>query len=105
MIIIAILAIAFVAGAMAGIAALLRLGIARDDSRRSLRSYPETRAAAATRRVLGLYASMPPSATALRSPAGAAEALQSRRTQTLPGRQPPRQLAAPCPRTHRDGLR
>ena len=63
MIIIVIAAIAFVTGAIAGIIALLRAGIAREESDRSLRSEPATRAARATRRVVRLYASRPEGVT------------------------------------------
>jgi len=58
-IIIVIAAIAFLAGAIAGIIALLRAGIAREESDHSLRGEPATRAARATRRVVRLYVSMP----------------------------------------------
>jgi hypothetical protein len=105
MIAVALLAIAFAAGALAGVAVLLRLGISREDSRRSLRGYPETRSAAATRRVLGLYASMPPGVSAPGNPGGPAGALQARGIQAVPWRQSPRQLPAPRPGVYRDGLR
>lgn len=103
MIVIILLAVAFAAGILVGIAALLRLGIACEESRRSLRYYPGTRSAAATRRVLGLYVSMPPGASAPDSPGGPAEAVQRWGTAALP--QSPRQLPATRPSIHRDGLR
>jgi hypothetical protein len=56
-IIIVIAAIAFLTGAIVGIIALLRAGIAREESDHSLRGEPATRAARATRRVVRLYAS------------------------------------------------
>ena len=105
MIAIAILAIAFVAGAVVGIAALLRLGIAREECRRSLRCGPGTRSVAATRRVLGLYASPPRSVSHPESAADSAKALPTRSPQTLPQWQSPRQLPAGRPSTRWDGLR
>lgn len=59
MIIIAILIIAFVAGVIAGMVALLRMGIAREEDDKSLMRPPPSRAAAATRRVVGWHGSMP----------------------------------------------
>jgi hypothetical protein len=59
MITIAILVATFIAGAIAGIIALLRLGIAREESDKSLLGEPATRAAAATRRIVGWYGSRP----------------------------------------------
>lgn len=56
--IIAIVA-AFLVGVISGVVALQRLGIARDESAKSLRGDPTTRAAAATRRVLDLHVHMP----------------------------------------------
>jgi hypothetical protein len=59
MITIAIVAGAFLAGVIAGVIALLRTGIAREESDHSLLSDPTTRAATATRRVVGLYVRTP----------------------------------------------
>lgn len=54
-----ILAFVALAGLLIAIVALLRAGIAREDSEHSLRSQPPTLAAALTRRIVGLYASQP----------------------------------------------
>jgi len=59
MIIITILAVAFIAGVIAGIVALLCASIAREDDDKSLMCRPPTRAAAATRRIIGWHGSMP----------------------------------------------
>lgn len=59
MITIAILAAAFIAGAIAAVVALLRLGIAREESDSSLRAEPATRVCAATRRLTGLHVHTP----------------------------------------------
>lgn len=59
MITIVIAASAFLAGAIAGVIALLRAGIAREESDHSLLGDPATRATAATRRVVGLYVRTP----------------------------------------------
>jgi hypothetical protein len=64
MITIAIVAIAFIAGAIAGVIALLRAGIAREESENSLRDEPPTRTSAATRHLVGLYVRMPKSDSA-----------------------------------------
>jgi hypothetical protein len=53
---IAILVAAISAIAIASVLTLLRAGIAREDSDQSLRRAPATRAAAMTRRMVGLYA-------------------------------------------------
>jgi hypothetical protein len=44
--------VAFLAGAMAGVAVLLRVGMASEDSRKPLVSKPQARSALATRYVL-----------------------------------------------------
>ena len=54
-----ILAAVAAASVLIAIVALLRAGIAREDSDHSLRSEPPTLAAALTRRIVGLYASTP----------------------------------------------
>jgi len=59
MIAIIILAAAIVASILAGAVALVRAGIAREESDNSLRGEPPTLAAALTRRVVGLYVRMP----------------------------------------------
>jgi hypothetical protein len=63
MITIVIVASAFLTGVIAGVIALLRAGIAREESDHSLLRDPTTRAAAATRRVVGLYVRTPNEAT------------------------------------------
>ncbi len=60
MITFAILAAVFIAGAIAGIVALLRLGITREESDGSLYGKPPTRSAAAVRRVLGWHGPVTP---------------------------------------------
>lgn len=64
MITVAIVVVAFIAGAAAGAIALVRAGIAREESENSLRDEPPTRTSAATRRMVGLYVRMPKSGTA-----------------------------------------
>jgi hypothetical protein len=59
MITVAIVAGAFIAGVLVGVIALLRAGIAREESGRSLRDEPPNRASAVTRRMVGLYVRMP----------------------------------------------
>jgi hypothetical protein len=59
MITIVIAASAFLAGVIAGVIALLRAGIAREESDHSLLDDPATRTTAATRRVVGLYLRTP----------------------------------------------
>jgi hypothetical protein len=51
--------VAFLAGAMTGIAVLLRVGMASEDSRKPLACEPPTRSALATRCVVGLYVLTP----------------------------------------------
>lgn len=59
MIIIAIVVGAFIAGVIVGIVALLRAGIAREESTGSLRDGPPNQASAVTRRIVGLHVRMP----------------------------------------------
>jgi hypothetical protein len=59
MIVIAILAATFVVGALSGVLVLLRLGMTRDKCGRWLPSAAQTRTAAATRIVTGLYVHKP----------------------------------------------
>ena len=54
-----VILVAFVAGAMAGIAVLLRVGMASEDSRKPLACEPAARSALATRCVVGLYVLTP----------------------------------------------
>ena len=61
MIIIAIVVDAFIAGVIVGIVALLRVGIAREESKGSLRDGPPNQASAVTRSIVGLHVRMPPS--------------------------------------------
>lgn len=102
---IAVLAVVFAVGALAGIIAMLRLGIAREESRRSLRGYPDTRSATATRRVLGLYVGVPANVSAPGSPDEPLRAPGGSGVKALPQRRSPRQLPAPRPGTFRGGLR
>lgn len=51
--------VAFLAGAMAGVAVLLRVGMASEDSRKPLACEPATRSALAARCVAGLYVLTP----------------------------------------------
>jgi hypothetical protein len=55
MIIIAILVAALLGSLTAGVVALVRAGVAHEESDRSLLRDPPTRAAAVTRRLVGLY--------------------------------------------------
>ena len=71
MITLMILAVVFTSGAVAGIAALVCLSIGREESRNSLYAGPPTRAAAATRRLLGWHGPIP-------VPAGRAGVLNGR---------------------------
>lgn len=105
MIVIAILAIAFAAGIVVGVAALLRLGIACEESRRSLRGTPSARSTVATRRVLGLYVRMPPESTRTGYPYGPAQASQNSRPRTIPQWQQPRELTSGRPGLSRADLR
>jgi hypothetical protein len=59
MITLGIAAAAFLIGVIAGVMLLLRAGINREESDRSLLDEPATRAATATRRVLSLYIRAP----------------------------------------------
>jgi hypothetical protein len=59
MIIITILTAAIVGAVTAGVILLARAGITREESDLSLLGEPSTRAAAATRRVVGLYVRAP----------------------------------------------
>lgn len=59
MITIAILVVTFIAGAMAGAIALIRAGIAREETDYSLLRKPSTRAAAATRRIVDFRTEIP----------------------------------------------
>jgi uncharacterized membrane protein len=61
-----VILVAFLAGAAAGIAVLLRVGMAAEDSREPLVYEPAARSALATRCVVGLYVLTPRRA----SPAG-----------------------------------
>jgi hypothetical protein len=58
-IIIIILAVVFMVGLIVGIVGMVLLGIAHEESDRSLLDEPPTRAAAATRRLVGWYARIP----------------------------------------------
>ena len=62
MIAVTMIAAAFLMCLLAGLVALLRAGIAREESDKSLRSEPATLAALLTRYVVGLYVRMPQSA-------------------------------------------
>jgi hypothetical protein len=53
---------AFLAGAIAAVLVLLRMGMASEKPDTTLSSHPPTRSAAATRRVVGLYVQTPRSA-------------------------------------------
>jgi hypothetical protein len=59
MVIFAILAVTFIAGAIAGAIGLVSLGIAREESNGSLRRAAPTRTTAATRRVLDYSHQLP----------------------------------------------
>jgi hypothetical protein len=54
-IVIILLVVTFLGGAIVGIMALLRLGIAQDERSESLSNVSPTRVSAATRRTLGFY--------------------------------------------------
>jgi hypothetical protein len=64
MITVAIAVVAFIAGAVASAIALVRAGIAREESENSLRNGPPNRTSAATRRMVGLYVRTPKSDSA-----------------------------------------
>lgn len=64
MIFVVVAVVAFIAGSVAGAIALVRAGIAREESENSLRHGPPTRTSAATRRMVGLYVRMPKSDSA-----------------------------------------
>jgi hypothetical protein len=59
MIVIAILAVTFFAGAIFGVLAVLRLGAGRDDQDGRLPGTPPTLTAAASRRLTGLWVNVP----------------------------------------------
>ena len=59
MIVIAILAVTFFAGAIFGALAVLRLGTGRDDQDGRMPGTPSTLAAAASRRLTGLWVNVP----------------------------------------------
>ena len=54
-----VILVAFLAGAAAGIAVLLRVGMASEDSRKPLACEPQAGSALATRCVVGLYVLTP----------------------------------------------
>ena len=54
-----VILVAFLAGAAAGVAVLLRVGMASEDSRKPLLYQPQARSALATRCVVGLYVLTP----------------------------------------------
>jgi hypothetical protein len=87
MIIIVVVAAAFLAGAIAGVIVLLRAGIAREESDHSLLAEPATRAGAATRRMVGLYVRFPQRCTAV---AAMADGTSPRPTQRPATRRPGR---------------
>jgi uncharacterized protein YneF (UPF0154 family) len=64
MITIAIVVVAFIVGAIAGAIALVRAGIAHEESESSLRREPPTLTSAVARRMVGLYVRMPKSDSA-----------------------------------------
>jgi uncharacterized protein YneF (UPF0154 family) len=64
MITIAIVVVALIVGAIVGAIALVRAGIAREESESSLRHEPPTRASAVTRRMVGHYVRTPKSHSA-----------------------------------------
>lgn len=64
MITVTIAVVGFIAGAVASAIALVRAGIAREESENSLRDKPPTRTSAAARRMVGLYVLMPNSDSA-----------------------------------------
>jgi hypothetical protein len=78
MIIIAILAVAFIAGVIVGAIALVCASIGREDDDKSLMRRPPTRAAAATRRVVGWHGSMPQNVIPLHQLAEPIDARRSR---------------------------
>ena len=59
MIAITVIAVATMAGVLAGVVALVRASIASEESGNSLRGEPPTLAAALTRRIVGLYVRLP----------------------------------------------
>jgi hypothetical protein len=65
MIVIAILAVTFLAGALFGALVVLRLGAGRDDQDGWLPGAPPTPAAAASRRLTGLWVNVPQDSASL----------------------------------------
>ncbi len=65
MIVIAILAVTFFAGTLFGALVVLRLGARRDDQDGRLPGAPPTLAAAASRRLTGLWVNVPQDSTSL----------------------------------------
>jgi hypothetical protein len=59
MIVINILAVTFIAGVIAAIIALLCTSISREESGKSIQDEPPTRAAKATRRIVGWHGTTP----------------------------------------------
>lgn len=102
---ITILAITFILGVVAGMAALLRLGIASEKPRGSLRGAPQTRSAAATRRVLGLYASASRNTHDPGNTGRPVAALHSQNPRALSPRHSQRELPAARFSFQRDGFR
>ncbi len=87
MIAITVLAAGFISGAIASAIALLRMGIAREESDNSLLDEPATRAATVTRRVVSLYVRSPRRATQADDVALQADANQGQHPPTAePGR-------------------
>lgn len=82
MIAIIILAGAILASVVAGVIALVRVGIAREESDNSLRGKPATRSAALTRRLVGLCVRMPQNVTQADQAADQTDAGQGQRPPT-----------------------
>jgi hypothetical protein len=80
MITIAITSAAFVVGALVSVIVLLRIGISREETDKSLTAVPSTRSAVAARRLVGLY---------VRSPQGASSGPDGLATRIRPGRTGP----------------
>ena len=86
MFVISIIAAAFLVGSITTVIALLRVGIAREESGQSILDRPPTRSAAATRSIVGLHVRAPRHVTQPDHAADRAETESAQRPANRSGR-------------------